>query len=399
MPRAKTRKKLVQFDGSKKDSRKVWQTGYKGFDKNLTCRGKKYKLHRTFVEAKADLCGTGMHFCIYPLRTLLYYPPVRQSRYAEVDALAPCQTEEYGKAVTTKLHVRTELSLRELCGAAEAMIMAQASGRKPATLDWALQKCKSMDQKAAITVDSARQSFVRTWEDKACAMNGGAYSMATTSGDYAVANCTNGYSRAYSGGHRAAAVATGTFSVARSMDYSSIAASTGKASVSVNSGPMGISVNTGDKAIARSESDFSIAGSTGDASAAVSEGDRAVSVTTKYSSDATSKGICSIAATTGICSDANVTGKQACALTMGMSAHAPATGEQATAIALGPGGRVKGARGCFLACMEWELDEPNKPMRPVGLVTAVVDGNKIKPATWYTARNGELVEPLNEEER
>lgn len=405
MPRAKTCKNLVQCADDKKVERSIWRTGYKGFEKDMTCRGKQYQIHSTFEESEVALCAKGMHFCTYPLGTLRFYPPVRQNRYAEVAALSPCQTDEfrisdnYGKVVTAKLRVRREISIRELCEAAEYMIMTQAVERNPRKFDLLLRTCRCKYDKVYFTVDCERQSSVYTGNDRACAINSGACSLATTFGDYAVANCTNGYSRAYSGGRRSSAVTTGAFSVARSSDYNSVAASTGKVSVSVNPGGAGVSVTTGDCSIALSDGDCSIAGSTGNVSAAINDGDKSVAATTVNTSDATNNGRCAIAATTGRGSDAYVTGKQACALTTGVFAHASAVGEQSTAIALGPNGLVKGAHGCFLACMEWELDNHDKMLRPVRLVTAVVDGEKIKPDTWYTARNGELVESISEEER
>lgn len=40
---------------------------YKGFDKDLTCRGFKYEIGETYEEENADLCSAGFHACEAPL--------------------------------------------------------------------------------------------------------------------------------------------------------------------------------------------------------------------------------------------------------------------------------------------------------------------------------------------
>ena len=57
---------------------------YKGFEKDMTCRGKQYKEGETYTEAGASCCNYGMHACEYPLDVFGYYPP-GQSVYHEVE--------------------------------------------------------------------------------------------------------------------------------------------------------------------------------------------------------------------------------------------------------------------------------------------------------------------------
>ena len=57
---------------------------YKGFEKDMTCRGKQYKEGETYTEAGASCCNYGMHACEYPLDVFGYYPPGR-SVYHEVE--------------------------------------------------------------------------------------------------------------------------------------------------------------------------------------------------------------------------------------------------------------------------------------------------------------------------
>ena len=57
---------------------------YKGFNKDMTCRGKQYAEGETYKENAASCCDYGMHACEYPLDIFGYYPP-GQSVYHEVE--------------------------------------------------------------------------------------------------------------------------------------------------------------------------------------------------------------------------------------------------------------------------------------------------------------------------
>ena len=48
---------------------------YKGFNKDMTCRGKQYAEGETYKENAASCCDYGMHACEYPLDIFGYYPP------------------------------------------------------------------------------------------------------------------------------------------------------------------------------------------------------------------------------------------------------------------------------------------------------------------------------------
>lgn len=58
---------------------------YKGFDKNMQCRGFQFEAGKTYREDAAVLCKKGFHACTMPLDVLDYYPPGSGSIYREVE--------------------------------------------------------------------------------------------------------------------------------------------------------------------------------------------------------------------------------------------------------------------------------------------------------------------------
>lgn len=57
---------------------------YKGFDKNMQCRGFQFEEGKTYHEDEAELCKRGFHACENPLDVFGYYTPGKNSIYREV---------------------------------------------------------------------------------------------------------------------------------------------------------------------------------------------------------------------------------------------------------------------------------------------------------------------------
>lgn len=56
---------------------------YKGFNKDMTCRGFQFEEGKIYTEDKAELCKSGFHACEKPFDCFKYYPPYK-SVYHEV---------------------------------------------------------------------------------------------------------------------------------------------------------------------------------------------------------------------------------------------------------------------------------------------------------------------------
>ena len=58
---------------------------YKGFDKDMKCRGFQFEEGKTYPEEAAELCKSGFHACTCPIYVLNYYSPGAGSIYREVE--------------------------------------------------------------------------------------------------------------------------------------------------------------------------------------------------------------------------------------------------------------------------------------------------------------------------
>ena len=85
---------------------------FKGFDKNLKCRGFQYEVGKEYEEKKASACSCGFHACEMPIEVFKYYAPVEQSRYCEVeqDGDLSKHTEDT-KVASTKIKIGAEIGI------------------------------------------------------------------------------------------------------------------------------------------------------------------------------------------------------------------------------------------------------------------------------------------------
>jgi len=98
--------------------------GFKGFDKDLKCRGLQYEVGTTYETDKAVLCESGFHFVQNPHDIFQYYSP-GESRFAIVEALAPCQGHgDDSKLCTTKIKIDSEISVFNICKIAVSAFFA-----------------------------------------------------------------------------------------------------------------------------------------------------------------------------------------------------------------------------------------------------------------------------------
>ena len=78
----------------------------------------------------------------------------------------------------------------------------------------------------------------------------------------------------------------------------------------------------------------------------------------------------------------------------GDSAKLASSGNNNVVMSAGIDGKVKAAIGNWIAIAEWQIRGGH--FVPVGIVSAQVDGEKVKADTWYKCENGQLMEAEEE---
>ena len=118
--------------------------GYKGFDKNLQCRGFQYKVGKTFEEkGTIKACESGFHFCENPFNVFNYYSP-SDSRYCNVEGDGKIDTDNSdSKVACSKLHIHTEIGLSGLISAGVKFILDK--------VDWGNNKATNTGYQSAAT--------------------------------------------------------------------------------------------------------------------------------------------------------------------------------------------------------------------------------------------------------
>lgn len=86
---------------------------YKGFSKDMTCRGYQYEEGKEYEESNALICENGFHACEYPLDCLSYYSP-SESVYHEVEQSGKISKKSGDtKVASTKIKIGANLVLQD----------------------------------------------------------------------------------------------------------------------------------------------------------------------------------------------------------------------------------------------------------------------------------------------
>ena len=107
---------------------------YKGFDKNMQCRGFQFEEGKTYHEDEAELCEKGFHACENPLDVFCYYSPGKNSIYREVELedVSEERNSDDTKVCAKTIKIGAKLDVAGLCKAHFEYVSARcnpANGR------------------------------------------------------------------------------------------------------------------------------------------------------------------------------------------------------------------------------------------------------------------------------
>ena len=300
---------------------------YKGFNKNMTCRGFQYEEGKEYEEEIVEVCDHGFHAFEYPLDCLNYYYP-NESVYHEVEQSGEIQKHnDDTKVASTKIKIGAEISI---------------AGLVKAAIEYTVKRVKK---------------DAESDEKHGASSATGDYGASSETGDYGASSATGDYGASSATGYCGASSATG---------YCGASSATGTCGASSETGDYGASSATGTCGASSATGTYGASSATGDYGA----------------SSAT--GTCGASSATGYCGASSAEDKDA------------------VAVAWGYKSKAKGVLGAFLVFADWEYtgseddteyDRNNQSAWVLnGAKMVQVDGENIKPNTWYTIENGEIAE-------
>lgn len=217
---------------------------YKGFDKDLKCRGFQYEIGNEYEEKKAIVCKYGFHSCLEPMDVFDYYPLVdfhgNLNRFCEVEIPEEMdKSNEDSKVATKKIKIVAEIGIKGIIEEGVNRIIKEANGD-----DSKYEFINIKNYSSAINVhhhssaiNIGAYSFVDATRDHSCVINTGEYSIAgntgiystiISAGDYSCATSIGDYSSVVNAGNNSSAYNAGFYASSSVVGEDSIAITTGK---------------------------------------------------------------------------------------------------------------------------------------------------------------------------
>ena len=185
---------------------------YKGFDKDLKCRGYQFAIGESFEEPSAEVCVRGFHAVTNPLDALAYYVPADGSRYCEVEVDDDAQPHtDDSKVASKRIQIGVELGLPGLIKAGLSFVWEKVDkvrATKPDQFSSGYQSTAATSGHRSTAATSGDQSTAATSGYQSTAATSGYRSTAATSGDQSTAAVTGKESVALAAGYDCSAKGT-----------------------------------------------------------------------------------------------------------------------------------------------------------------------------------------------
>ena len=203
---------------------------FKGFNKDLTCRGYQYEEGKEFHTERAECCDTGFHACEYPLDCFGYYDPAH-SVFHEVELSGEMdKSGDNTKVCATDIKIGARLSI---------------AGLVKMAIDFTMSK---VNKEAG---SDERHGFASATGDYGASSATGDYGASSATGDYGASSATGDYGASSATGYKGASSATGDYGASSATGNCGASSATGYKGASSVSDPTGVAVAWGHEARAK----------------------------------------------------------------------------------------------------------------------------------------------------
>ena len=363
---------------------------YKGFNKDLKCRGFQYEIGKTFeIKGKITCCAKGFHACEFPLDVFEYYNMLN-SRFCEVEQTGDISRDgNCTKVCSSRIKIVTELKLADMIRLG---------------IEWLLNATSSVLAKG--DVKSANDNYFDYTEivsSDYCAKikSSSLGSKIKSSGNLAQIWSIGDFANIISSGNDASIYSNGCFAdIWSSGNWSSIGSSGKSANIGSSSNYTKIG-SSGDFAkigssgygdMIGSSGDFAKISSSGKSTKIVSSGDYAIICASSGHSCIGSNGYYARIYSSGESTNISSNGDSANVSSSGECTFVESSGNNSVVCCTGHGSIAKAKKGSWITLAEWKSSTGEQRDIPVCVKTEYVDGERIKADTWYKLRNGKFVE-------
>ena len=304
---------------------------YKGFDKNLKCRGFQYEIGKEYEEKDIEICSRGFHACENPLDVFSYYDMIG-SRFCEVEQSGKIQKKDDDtKVCSSRIKIKSELKLADMINLG---------------VEWLKEKTNPSKIINMITDEKS------------------------------------GYgARIGSSGYGARIGSSGNGAQIGSSGYGAQIGSSG------NDARIG---SSGYDAQIGSSGDYAQIGSSGNGARIGSSGYGAQIGSSGNDAQIGSSGYGARIGSSGYGAQIGSSGNDAQIGSSGNGAQIDSMGENSVIMCAGNNSIVKAKIGSWITLAEW--GHVDGKYTPICVKTEYVDGERIKEGTWYKLLNGEFVE-------
>ena len=221
---------------------------FKGFNKDLTCRGYQYEEGKEFHTERAECCDTGFHACEYPLDCFGYYDPAH-SVYHEVELSGEMdRSGDNTKVCATDIKIGARLSIAGLVKMAIDFTMSKVNKEAGSDERHGFASATGNYGASSATGNCGASSATGDYGASSATGNCGASS---ATGNCGASSATGNYGASSATGDYGASSATGNYGASSATGNCGASSATGYKGASSVSDPTGVAVAWGHEARAK----------------------------------------------------------------------------------------------------------------------------------------------------